>query len=213
MIRVTAQIAVNDRIFNDYEAAVFAIESRLTKEVERGVARVGREILRSLKQVATKLRETHSNPWNGRMVNDTNKLQRRSGDGLKSILQSIRQTNGMNVVGGQITTGSMGAIHETGGIIAARRSKYLTIPLPAALDSRGLPKKAKARDWEDTFVARSQGGSLLIFQKKMGKVVPLYLLKSSVRIPARLGLGKTINDELPHFERRAFEALDKEFGL
>ena len=84
-------------------------------------------------------------------------------------------------------------IHERGGTIRPRRARYLTIPLPAALDSRGVALRARARDWPDTFIATSRRGNLIIFQRRGRKeVVPLYVLKKSVRIPPRLGLTRTL---------------------
>jgi hypothetical protein len=163
-----------------------------------------------LQRVARSLEKSHSSPWNGGIVNNTNNLQRRSG-GIKRIAQSIKVSGGsLDTVAGTISTSGF-AIHETGGTIKAKRSKYLTIPLPAAMDSRGVPLRKRARDWDKTFVARSKRGNLLIFRKdKNGGVTPLYLLKPSVRIPARLGMEKAIlTDALPYFERKAFEAIAK----
>lgn len=77
-------------------------------------------------------------------------------------------------------------IHETGGIVKPRNSKYLAIPLPAALTAAGVLKK-RPRDYSDTFVRKSKGGNLMIFQKvgQRGKIRALFVLKKSVTIPAR----------------------------
>lgn len=78
-------------------------------------------------------------------------------------------------------------VHERGATIRPRRSKYLTIPLPAALTSAGVPKQASARDWPNTFVRKA-----IIFQKLAGgQIQPLYVLKKQVRIPPRLEFIET----------------------
>lgn len=76
-------------------------------------------------------------------------------------------------------------ILETGGTITARRTKYLTIPLPAALTKAGVARKRRARDWPNTFVLR-KNGNLYIVQKngRFGTLKFLYILKKSVEIPA-----------------------------
>jgi hypothetical protein len=76
-------------------------------------------------------------------------------------------------------------------VIRPKRAKYLTIPLPAALNANGTPKKSSARAWENTFVIRSKAGNLLIVQKNGTQITPLYVLKPEVYIPPRLGLGAT----------------------
>lgn len=210
MIVEPVRIVVEGRTFDNIESGLASIERDLNEASDRATVRAGKEIIKTLNAVGAKIRSKHSQPWNGGVVNFTNRLQRRSGGGLRSILESIRMLdNTSTVVAGEITTGNM-AIHETGGVIRAKRARYLTIPLPSAMDSRGVPLHRRAREWNDTFVARSRNGTLLIFQKRLGRVVPLYILKPSVFIPARLGMEKTFNDQISTFERRAFEAIAKE---
>lgn len=189
----------------------------LYQEMEGGLssasvplAKVMRE---ALQLVARKLEKKHSKPWNGQLVNNSKTLQKRSG-GIKRIAQSIKiKGNSIETLEGTISTSGF-EIHEKGGTISAKRAKYLTIPLPAAMDTRGVPLRKRARDWDKTFVARSKRGNLLIFRKEAkGSITPLYLLKPSVRIPARLGMEKTLlNDALPYFERKALEVLSKAIG-
>lgn len=85
------------------------------------------------------------------------------------------------------TLDGIAAVHERGATIRAKNVKYLTIPLPAALNSNGTPKRPNARSWPNTFVQRSRKGNLLIFQKQAGgRIIPLYVLKREVKIPKRL---------------------------
>lgn len=76
--------------------------------------------------------------------------------------------------------------HEHGATIRPRRRQWLTVPLPEALTAAGVPRRSSARAWENTFVQRSRRGNLLIFQKRGRGIVPLYVLRKSVEIPARL---------------------------
>ena len=83
----------------------------------------------------------------------------------------------------------------------------MTIPLDAALNANGTPKKKRARDWKDTFVAKSKRGNLIIFQKRGRRIVPLYVLKKRVRIPARLGLRKELRKQRNPMRRAIMDRI------
>lgn len=71
-------------------------------------------------------------------------------------------------------------IHQFGGVIKAKNAKFLTIPLSE--DAAGK----RARDFSDTFFMKSKNGNLLLMQNTGEESVrALYLLRKSVRIPAR----------------------------
>lgn len=177
--------------------------------VDEATAPVGRAFSKYADDVLRQIWNRHRTPWNGSVKNSTDRLQRRSGKGIESIIRSRRVQEGptMQDIAATMTTGSM-SIHETGGTISARSTRYLTIPLPAAMDRRGVALKRSARDWPDTFVKRSRAGNLIIFQKRGKTIVPLYLLKSNVTIPARLRMAETVDDELPRLERAVVAALE-----
>jgi hypothetical protein len=101
-------------------------------------------------------------------------------------------------------------IHEYGGVIRATNAQFLTIPLPEALNSNGTPKFMSARQWNDTFVALSKKGNLIIFQRRGREIVPLYVLKKQVTIRARLGLRKTQSEGMDLFIDRVANAVTKE---
>lgn len=131
-------------------------------------------------------------------------LRRRSGRAVRSILSSVRVWGkGINAVSGSIGGVGYLRIHEYSGVVKAKRAKYLTIPLPAALRANGTPIKARARDWPGTFVITSKRGNKLICRKDGNGIVPLYLLKRSVRIPARLGMRRRIMRDSNVFADRA----------
>lgn len=203
----TVEVSVGGKTFTDIEASVGKLVEDLTHSVDSAVLAVGVEAQKALQLVAKSVAAKHANPWNGRVVNESRYLQARSGGGIRSILQSVRQTDASALlVGAQISTGAL-TVHETGATVTAKRANYLTIPLPAALDAVGLPLRARARDWDNTFVARSKRGVLMIFRKDGKEITPLYLLKRSVTIPPRLSMSQEVTDGLPYFERRALETL------
>lgn len=206
-------VEVGSKTFRPGEDWPGYIGERLEQGFKDAVTPVERAVSDHLKSVLKYVEHFHGrNPWNGQLVNPSNRLQSRSGKGVQSIRDSVKLDSGptLDDVQGSISTGTMG-IHEEGGVIRPSRSKYLTIPLPSALDRRGVPLKKSARDWPDTFVIRSKRGNLLIVQKrKGGGITPLYLLKSSVRIKARLGLERTWTDYVDgRLEGRIIDGIEK----
>lgn len=142
----------------------------------------------------------------------TNNLQVRSGR-AKSELKSRQtvQRVGANKYNFHLLGSVKGPgylnLQEDGGTITAK-SGYLTIPLPDALDSKGLPLKRSPRDWKNTFTKRSKKGNIVIFGRKGRKIVPLYVLTKSVHVPARLGLAKRFSASAPYFERKVLDKID-----
>ncbi|KKL90562.1 hypothetical protein LCGC14_1903470 [marine sediment metagenome] len=165
-----------------------------------------REMIDILDTVVDAMRQRHSTRWRwGRRMPEgetQGKLQKRSGAGLAVLRPKIKQGN--EEVAGTIVVPFPLSVHETGATIRSR-VKLLAIPLQAALDSRGMPKKRGPRAWRNTFVARSKKGNLLIFQKKDGKIIPLYVLKKQVKIPKRLGMGVTMDKAAPIYIERVFD--------
>lgn len=156
------------------------------------------EIRRYMTRVSDELIRRHSGPWPGGTT--ATSLSKRSGSGIRSIRNFSVRIKGEAVEGVWRLRGYMN-FHEKGGVIRARRAKYLTIPLPAALDHRGVPRYQSAREWDNTFLGRSRAGNLIIFQKRGNGVVPLYVLKKSVRIPPRLGMRRSLMAERPTLRR------------
>lgn len=82
------------------------------------------------------------------------------------------------------------------------RARYLAVPLAAALTAvRGVPRwrsplRVSLRSaFAATFVQRSRAGNLILFgvprgRNKAKKIIPLFALRKSVRIPPRLGLRR-----------------------
>jgi len=164
-----------------------------------------KEMLAILGSVREAMIQRHNTPWRaGQKLPEgarKGKLAKRSG-GVKGIKVLVK--GGTDSVTGWIQVPFPLSVHEKGAIVK-KRKKLLAIPLPEALDSRGVPKKSGPRDWPNTFVAKSKKGSLLIFQRRGAKIIPLYVLKERVKIPARLGLGVTMATAAPLFVDRMFD--------
>lgn len=206
------EMRVGKRTFDSIEAGFSFLETAIKTAPEGATVPVNHAARDALQRVARLVAQSHGKAWNGSMVNGGDTLQKRSGSSIERMRRSVRVGGNLkSSVWGHIKTGFW-AIHETGGTIRATRSQYLTIPLPAAMDPRGVPLRKRASDWNNTFVARSRRGNLIIFQKRgRQNIAPLYLLKKSVYIPPRLKFEETLNrDGVPYFEQKSMDALERE---
>ncbi len=185
------------------------------KQLGTGVQRAGpilkKELREYLDASAIALAERHGGAYPGGTTQ--NSLSRRSGRLVRSVRQSVK-VKGSKVenVEGRIGTPGIvyGRMHEFGGKIRPKKAKYLTVPLDAALNKDGTPKKKSAREWDNSFVAKSKKGNLIIFQRRAGKIIPLYVLKEEVTIPPRLKMGETLRSQLPFFVDRTMDRMVKE---
>jgi hypothetical protein len=207
---MAVEVRISGTLYRDVAAGFAALATDLEAGFDKAVVRVSPLLLQSLEKVSAELVKMHGNGWNGRVVNPSDKLQRRSGSGLRSIADSIKvaAANGNLIAVGEISGGTL-SFHEEGGTIRATRAQYLTIPLPAALDPRGVPLRRRARDWDNTFVKRSRRGNLIIFRKlpSARELTPLYILKSSVYIKPRLRMEPTLMTEMSYFESKLLEEM------
>lgn len=94
---------------------------------------------------------------------------------------------------------------EFGGTIRPTRSKYLTIPLPAAMTPSGVLRRP-ARQWQNTFFFRSKAGNLIL-ARSLGKgaLEPLFVLKREVTLKPRLGFQDLWDSE--RFRSERFDIL------
>jgi hypothetical protein len=166
---------------------------------------VGAAIKDYLDVVARALVARHSGAWPGGTTATT--LSSRSGESMKTVLKSVDvQGTTWSTLQGSIGGKATLLIHEYGGVINSK-GKMLTIPLPAALNADGTQIKASARDWDNTFIARTKGGNLLIFQRRGASVVPLYVLRDSVTIRPRLGMRDELQAHIPYFVDRTVDRI------
>lgn len=132
-------------------------------------------------------------------------IGRRSGNLARSIREEV--TNNGSMVTGMVypdrSKAIYGDINEDGGTIIPRRSKYLAIPLRAMMTASGV-SKGSARDvfqnpsafgYTGAFVAKS-----IIFgtrgRGKLATIIPLFVLKNSVTLPARRYMEQTLQQQL-----------------
>lgn len=128
-------------------------------------------------------------------------LNRRTGQLARSWRVDVG-TNPLSPAVAVATTGTPYAIiHEFGGTVTAKNSKFLTIPLDANKTGAGVMRQ-NARQVIDagghTFM--SKRGNMIIAGKDG---VPMFVLKRSVTIPARLGF----RDEAAKMALKIFDAL------
>lgn len=208
MGEITIEFEFRNKRFNDAAVGLKAFAETIGKDWDGSAKVLSAELKSFLDTVAEALALRHGGAWPGGTTKDT--LSKRSGDLVDSIIKSVQVTgNTFGEIVGHIGAGGIYAsIQEYGGTITAK-GKLLTVPLPAALNPNGTPIKKSARDWDNTFVARSKKGNLLIFQKVGTQIIPLYVLKESVTIPPRLGMQDTINATLPYFVDKAMDAMVK----
>lgn len=204
--RDVLEVQFDGKTFADLEGAMDDFGKDAIRAMAEANFKLKLDATETLRRVHRRLAEAHGTPWSpsgggGKF------LFKRSGQGLDDILASITSKGNRDGVEASIAARGYMAIHETGGTITPKRSKYLTIPLPAALDKRGMPIHSSARDWPNTFVQRSKRGNLLIFQKRGTQIVPLYVLKSSVFLPARLGMAEAVHSELGYFEQKTLDRI------
>lgn len=109
----------------------------------------------------------------------------RSGITRNSIRTQLNRSEPSAVVGSPLRHVP---VLEDGKTIRPRRRKYLTIPLAAAKTglgrSRGDARTVGAR-YQSTFFRRSKRGNLILYGKRGHNITPLFVLKKSVRIPAK----------------------------
>lgn len=197
--------------YTDAKAGLHAIARQMERNVKSFNPHIRRQLRDLLDTVAEAMAQRHSTPWSsGRRMPvgaAQGRLQRRSGRAMRMLAAGVAVVGtGDNTVG-RLHGPRYLAVHEKGATVSAKRAKYLAIPLPAALTKTGVPKKRRPREWKNTFVQRSRRGNLIIFQKRGGTLIPLYVLKKSVSIPPRLGLGATTKIAIPVFEDRLFDRL------
>lgn len=201
-LKLTVEPTRRGQKFTNSDDLIARVVSDFQVDFDLMSGRVSEMLLTTLEDIFKQLQAVHGSPWPLNTstfgTSPQKQLALRSGKGLDSIKQSITVRTGPSPSGGgfavegSISTGLL-TVHETGVTITAKNAKYLTIPLRAALDSRGLPLRARARDWDNTFIRQAKRGGLYIFQKQGRNVVPLYMLKSSVYIPPRLQMRETFN--------------------
>ena len=133
-------------------------------------------------------------------------LKVRTGNLRRAVFHRVGVTNIAGatdvyvVVGVDLRRAPYGRIHELGGTITPKKSKYLTIPLKAARTANGVARFT-ARDlianpgsfgYTGTFFRNA-----VLFGKKGKSITPLFALKTSVKIKAVGYLKGTVAEKRP----------------
>ena len=138
---------------------------------------------------------------NVRTGNLRRSLQESRARKVQEIAGGVRGTVGTNV--------EYAEVHERGGTIRPKSKKWLTIPIGEALTASGVPR-GSARDFDNTFFAHSRRGNLILFTKKGDGIIPLFVLKKTVKIPRRAYMEPSLEEK--HSELIRFFMNDvKEF--
>lgn len=148
-------------------------------------------------------------------------LARRTGALARSFQTEVTGSKIGDLRGAYFSTSRYAAIHETGGTITGK-GKLLAIPLAAARTAAGvgrypspLRQTLPASFPGGTFVRRSRAGNLILFGRtvKGADPTPLFVLKQSVTIPARLGTQETWEKEVvPTIPKTIVTEIEKRFA-
>lgn len=158
--------------------------------------------------VESKLKQNVSNRYlsrrSGRLASSIGSLITTEKTGLKATIGSgVRQ-------GGRLPYAN---ILETGGKITPKNGSALTIPLPAAKTAAGAPRftasqvKQGATKYTSSFVSK---GVIFGIVGKKGKPVPLFVLKTSVTIPAKYWMSKTAEESSQDVVKTILNTIDEE---
>lgn len=203
--------------FRDVERGLRAVAEDVERDFDEVFKPIAKRVLRKyMEGVVQSVQDRVSTPYPGgtsRAGTFPGTLSKRSGRLAASLNASqIKVSEDDNDVGVSFTLTGIAVVHETGATIRAKSAQYLTIPLPAALNSNGTPKRPTARSWNNTFVKRSKKGNLLIFQKNGKELTPLYVLKKSVTIPKRLAFKEAFEAGKDFVADQLAAELIKEFN-
>lgn len=149
-------------------------------------------------------------------------LHRRTGQ-LSKIQYKIDRKKIVSIIGNRVISGNpvpYTAIHEYGGVIKPKHGKYLAIPMGKALTPSGVarfkPRQIESAGYDDSAVFRSKRGTLIMWGikhlKSKDRVDPLFVLKKSVKIPARHWVSKTAKEATPGVMKILNEWVAKELS-
>lgn len=197
-------VSYGNKRFQDAKTGLYALADSLGKSLDDFAHVLSREMRVFVNAELDKLAAKHSGP------NTTDAaLAKRTGALVRALQSGGKVHNAAKLadVYGEISLPGKNRIHEYGGTITPKEGEYLFIPLPAALNGDGTPKRRNPRQWQNTFIAESRAGNLILFQRVGRKLTPLYALKKQVRVRPRLGLVSQVKSDFPEFADRALAAL------
>lgn len=134
-------------------------------------------------------------------------LNRRTGNLARDWVIDVSDGDQMQVeVRTQGTANAYAGIHETGGTVRPKNSKYLWIPLKPNQTASGVARLSPRQaiqaggfiDWRGPIFYGTHGTTSTGGAKRL---VPLFVLKREVRIPPRMGAGSLFQSQVPNLER------------
>jgi len=139
-----------------------------------------------------------------------------SGMLLNSIPQGSRVSEENGVIKGEVGPEGVpyASIHEFGGEITPKNAKYLAIPLDEVKGPDGIAR-AKPMDFAGrSFFIKSRAGNLILAMRaEGGEMVPLFLMKKSVKVPARPYIRPALEAKREEIAEKFGLFLDETFGL
>lgn len=129
-------------------------------------------------------------------------LHNRSGLLRRSLKTDVKGTTLNDLSGDVYTDVKYAPIHEKGGTVKAidkylrvPGGPYLNIPLAANKTAAGVMRMNARQVFNGGgYIVRSRIGNYLVMS---GTGQPMFVLKKQVTIPARLGMEKAADDEIP----------------
>lgn len=208
---LTITARVNGRSYRDAGTALNAVRRMLGTGWAGATIQARGEFSAFMDNLAAEIAKKNGSPWPSGTTSSS--VSKRTGGLQAAILGGVKVTGtALGDLRGYIVLPGEYAIHETGGKKKAG-GKLIAVPLPAALDGKGVPRRLSPRDWGNTFVAETRRGNVVIFQDRGGSIIPLYVLKEDVTIPARLGIAKAMESGLPQLVERMLDTLVEGFKL
>ncbi len=114
-------------------------------------------------------------------------MQASKGPSIDAVrMSAFSQGSGQATLTGQ----GYARLQEFGGVIRPVRARALTIPTALNVGADGLPKYKSAaalRGLGRTILVTTKRGQFVIMVREGGEYRPMWILRQSVRIPARLG--------------------------
>lgn len=172
------------------EKAMKAVPKLTRRSLVFRLGNIGDEFERRMdkKFTATLSGEFRSNNTKTKLANRTGTLRATMAHKVRDDGKDLTLRNTI----GNAATAHYVHIQEEGGIIKPKRAKALTIPLPDNMTAAGRPRFKKASEVEGLFLLKTNGKAFLVRKAPSGEGLEfLWMLKKSVKIPARLGFVRT----------------------
>jgi phage gpG-like protein len=141
----------------------------------------------------------------------TNRLRGSLSEGSPDLVFDV-QRQALQVKGTVGTNVEYGPIHEYGGVIRPKRTKFLAVPTAFAKTPAGATKSQynrPLRQIPNLFIGRSKSGILFAAEKtpatgrqRRSGFKVLFWLVRQVRIPARPFLAPSLRDNIPWITQR-----------